>query len=101
MLGKTKSIPSTQKDPMDSPTLTTMVVLYTMGVKLNTDTLVHELPLTERIIKIEKQGVLRRGKYWGIGTSADTSKAKDPERWPGKNVLGKILMELRSELKDS
>jgi ribA/ribD-fused uncharacterized protein len=42
-----------------------------------------------------------RGKYWGIGTSADTSKAKDPERWPGKNVLGKILMELRSELKDS
>jgi ribA/ribD-fused uncharacterized protein len=42
-----------------------------------------------------------RGKYWGIGTSADTSKAKDPERWPGKNVLGKILMELRTELKES
>ena len=42
-----------------------------------------------------------RGKYWGIGTSADTSKAKDPERWPGKNMLGKILMELRTELKDS
>jgi ribA/ribD-fused uncharacterized protein len=41
-----------------------------------------------------------RGKYWGIGTSADTSKAKDPERWPGKNVLGKILMELRTELKE-
>ena len=39
-----------------------MVVLYTMGVKLNTDILVHELPLTDRIIKIEKQGVLRRGE---------------------------------------
>lgn len=40
-----------------------------------------------------------RGKYWGIGTSAETSKAKDPTRWPGQNVLGKLLMELRTELK--
>ena len=47
---------------MESPTLTTMVVLYTMGVRLNTDVLVHDLPLTEGIIKIEKQGVLRRGE---------------------------------------
>jgi ribA/ribD-fused uncharacterized protein len=41
-----------------------------------------------------------RGKYWGIGTSADTSKAKDPSRWPGQNKMGKILMELRDELKE-
>ena len=41
-----------------------------------------------------------RGKYWGIGTSADTSKAKDPERWPGKNKLGQLLEALRSELKE-
>ena len=41
-----------------------------------------------------------RGKYWGIGTSADTSKAKDPARWPGKNVLGKLLEELRKELSE-
>ena len=40
-----------------------------------------------------------RDKYWGIGTSADTSKANDPSKWPGKNVLGKILEELRAELK--
>ncbi len=39
-----------------------MVVLYTMGVKLDTEVLVHELPLTDHIIKIEKQGVLRRGE---------------------------------------
>lgn len=38
-----------------------------------------------------------RDKYWGIGTGADTSKAKNPEKWPGKNMLGKLLMELRSE----
>jgi TATA-box binding protein (TBP) (component of TFIID and TFIIIB) len=38
-----------------------MVVLYTMGVRLNTDVLAHELPLTPNIIKIEKQGVVKRG----------------------------------------
>jgi len=47
---------------MDPPTLTTMVVLYTMGVKLETDILVQTLPLTNGLIKIEKQGVLRRGE---------------------------------------
>jgi hypothetical protein len=39
-----------------------MVVLYTTGVRFDTDKLVHELPLTDSIIKIEKQGVLRRGE---------------------------------------
>jgi hypothetical protein len=47
---------------MDTPTLTTMVVLYTMGVKLDTNKLVNDLPLTDAIIKIEKQGVLKRGE---------------------------------------
>ena len=47
---------------METPTLTTMVVLYTMGVRLDTDVLVRELPLTDTLIKIEKQGVLRRGE---------------------------------------
>lgn len=41
-----------------------------------------------------------RGKFWGIGTSAETSKAKDPAKWPGKNMMGNILMELRAELKE-
>jgi len=38
-----------------------------------------------------------RDKYWGIGTGADTSKAKDPAKWPGKNMLGKLLTDLRDE----
>jgi hypothetical protein len=41
-----------------------------------------------------------RDKYWGIGTGVDTAKAKDSTKWPGKNVLGKMLMELRTELKE-
>jgi TATA-box binding protein (TBP) (component of TFIID and TFIIIB) len=47
---------------MDPPILTTMVVLYTTEVRLETDILVRDLPLTNGLIKIEKQGVLRRGE---------------------------------------
>lgn len=47
---------------MDPPTLTTMVVLYTTGVRLDTTILVNELPLTDTLIKLEKQGVLKRGE---------------------------------------
>ena len=39
-----------------------------------------------------------RDSYWGIGTSAGTSVAKDPSKWKGKNRLGNLLMELRAEL---
>ncbi len=46
---------------MDTPTLTTMVVLYTMDVKMNTTTLLESLPLTDALIKIEKQGSPIRG----------------------------------------
>lgn len=47
---------------METPKLTTMVVLYTMGVKIDTNKLVYDLPLTDKIIKIEKQDVLKRGE---------------------------------------
>lgn len=46
---------------MDPPTLTTMVVLYTVNARLNTNLLLESLPLTECIIKVEKQGVPARG----------------------------------------
>ena len=47
---------------METSTLTTMVVLYTTGVRLDTTKLVETLPITDKIIKIEKQGVLKRGE---------------------------------------
>jgi ribA/ribD-fused uncharacterized protein len=39
-----------------------------------------------------------RDKYWSIGTSEDTDKAKNPKKWPGKNMVGVLLMELRETL---
>jgi TATA-box binding protein (TBP) (component of TFIID and TFIIIB) len=47
---------------MESPTLTTMVVLYEMGVRLDTTLLATSLPLSETVIKIEKQGIVKRGE---------------------------------------
>jgi len=40
-----------------------------------------------------------RDNYWGIGTSATTTIAKNPSKWKGENKLGKLLMELREELR--
>ena len=40
-----------------------------------------------------------RDKYWGIGTSANTSMATDPKKWKGENKLGKMLEELRATIK--
>jgi hypothetical protein len=40
-----------------------------------------------------------RDKYWGTGTSASTTMAKDSSKWKGENKLGKFIMDLRAELK--
>lgn len=34
---------------------------------------------------------------WGIGLDAATAAETSPSEWPGQNLLGKILMELRAE----
>jgi TATA-box binding protein (TBP) (component of TFIID and TFIIIB) len=47
---------------MEPAKLTTMVVLYTTRIRLDTTYLAHHLPLSDRLIKIEKQGVLKRGE---------------------------------------
>jgi len=35
---------------------------------------------------------------WGIGLSADDPRAQDVENWPGLNLLGKALVQVRNEL---
>ena len=35
---------------------------------------------------------------WGIGITASEAAKMDPSEWPGQNLLGKILAELREEL---
>nr|WP_019853716.1 NADAR family protein [Actinopolyspora mortivallis] len=37
---------------------------------------------------------------WGIGLTADDSRARNPERWPGLNLLGFALGEARQRLRE-
>lgn len=68
---------------MDHPKLSTMVVLYNMNFKLNTDSILHNLPLNESIIKIEKRGVLRRGE-----SSRDKIKRRSKQEVKNKTGFG-------------
>lgn len=36
---------------------------------------------------------------WGIGLSAEDDRVLDESQWQGENLLGKVLMEVRKELK--
>lgn len=36
---------------------------------------------------------------WGIGLTADAAEKTDSSEWPGENLLGKVLMELRDEFR--
>ena len=47
---------------MDSPILSTMVVLYYTNLKFDTNKIMSDLPLDAPIIKVEKRGVARRGE---------------------------------------
>lgn len=36
---------------------------------------------------------------WGLGKSEEEAKKMDPKDWPGKNYLGKILTQLRNDIR--
>ncbi|MEU8205175.1 NADAR family protein [Streptosporangium sp. NPDC049046] len=40
-------------------------------------------------------------RVWGIGLAADDERAEKPELWPGLNLLGFALMEVRHALRRS
>jgi ribA/ribD-fused uncharacterized protein len=40
-----------------------------------------------------------RDAIWGIGLAADDDQAASPENWPGLNLLGFALMEVRHQLR--
>jgi ribA/ribD-fused uncharacterized protein len=40
-----------------------------------------------------------RDSVWGIGLAVDDERAGSPERWPGLNLLGFALMEVRHQLR--
>lgn len=47
---------------METPTLSTMVVLYKTNLKFDTTLLAECLPVNEQIVRIEKKGIVKRGE---------------------------------------
>jgi ribA/ribD-fused uncharacterized protein len=40
-------------------------------------------------------------RIWGIGEAADDERARSPQQWPGHNLLGFALMEVRHQLRST
>lgn len=68
---------------METPKLSTMVVLYSTNLQFDTTKLLHALPLNEEIIKIEKRGVMRRGE-----SKRDKIKRRSKKQVPTNNNTG-------------
>lgn len=47
---------------METPSLSTMVVLYTTNLKFDTTSLAECIPLNDDIIRVEKKGIVKRGE---------------------------------------
>lgn len=40
-------------------------------------------------------------KIWGIGLNESKAKVTDPSKWPGLNLLGQVLTDVREEIRAS
>jgi TATA-box binding protein (TBP) (component of TFIID and TFIIIB) len=67
---------------MDSPILSTMVVLYTTNFKFDTTKLAECIPLSNHIIRAEKRGIVKRGE-----SKRDSIKRRSKKE-PAKNTTG-------------
>ena len=43
---------------------------------------------------------VRGDYYWSSGLDKKTAVTTDPDHWPGLNMMGKILMKIRKEMRD-
>lgn len=66
---------------METPNLSTMVVLYTTNLKFDTTLLVNQLPLEHGIIRVEKRGVLQKGQ-----SKRDSVKRRSKKEPKGNNT---------------
>ena len=67
---------------METPTLSTMVVLYKTNLTFDTTALAERIPLNEQIIKVEKRGVVKRGE-----SKRDKIKRRSKKE-PSSNATG-------------
>ena len=64
-----------------------MVILYNLNVKLNTTVLLEQLALDDKIIKVEKKGVLTRGTSLRDKVKKRSKKTKENSTGFGRNSI--------------
>jgi len=66
---------------METPTLSTMVVLYKTNLNFDTTLLANAIPLNDSIIKVEKRGVIKRGQ-----SKRDLIKRRSKKEMPSNST---------------
>lgn len=80
---------------MNTPTLSTMVVLYSTNLKFDTTKLAEQLPIDDTIIKIEKKGIIKRGESRSDKVnrrSTNKKKKSNTNTGFGHNSITVVLM---------
>ncbi len=63
----------------------------------------HE-DLAQRLINTDQKIIVEASPYdlvWGAGYASDSEEMLNPEKWPGQNLLGQVLMSVRSAITKS
>lgn len=74
------------------------VMLDCLRAKFNSN--VH---LKKKLLATKQLKLVEASPYdiiWGIGLSADDPKSNNESEWKGRNLLGQVLMEIRTQLED-
>jgi ribA/ribD-fused uncharacterized protein len=57
-------------------------------------------PKIKEVLLMTQQKIIVEAydKIWGIGLTEDRARKIDPKEWPGTNLLGKCLMNVRNQV---
>ena len=74
---------------------------FRIVVEANREKFGQNLPLREFLVRTGDRLLVEASpvdSIWGIGLAADHPDAGKPDQWPGLNLLGFALMEVRAQL---
>lgn len=64
----------------------------------------QHMDLRDRLLQTDNKILAEASPYdlvWGVGFRADDDQILNPDNWTGQNLLGKVLMSIRSAIKET